>query len=404
MNKFLCILCVFFSTLIYSQIIVKGKVTTIDKIPLEGSAVYFNNTMVGTFSNKDGEFWLKVKEGEHELIVSFLGYKRVKYILDTKKKQTNLLFLLEDEPNILDEIIVQKTKYDKDWYYNLAVFKKQFLGVTNLSKDCKILNPKTLYFHFDNKKRKLTAVAKEPLKIRHKGLGYLITYDLVGFIKEQNYVSYSGYSRYENLQGGKNKQKRWKKNRTLAYNGSYTHFYKSAINNKIAAEGFVVNQFKRVENKERPSEASIKKAKEFVKLKSPINFLKKITLPKTRLDSALVILQKISLPQYIDLLYQKNLKQKQIITKKKRLFYLIFKNNLSVTYNKEKEEKGYISGLPFNQRRAVTFQKSSIIPLKEGVTLDLPGNILQPLDILYEGYWSYEKFANTLPLDYQPAK
>lgn len=34
--------------------------------------------------------------------------------------------------------------------------------------------------------------------------------------------------------------------------------------------------------------------------------------------------------------------------------------------------------------------------------IDKKGILLSPLDVLYEGYWSYEKFANSLPLDYIP--
>ena len=40
--------------------------------------------------------------------------------------------------------------------------------------------------------------------------------------------------------------------------------------------------------------------------------------------------------------------------------------------------------------------------LTKTAILDPTGIIINPLDIFAEGYWSYEQFANTLPLDYEP--
>ena len=111
----------------------------------------------------------------------------------------------------------------------------EFIGKTELAKDCKILNPEALHFEFNPKENILTAFARRPLKIKHKGLGYLITYDLVNFIRRGNYVSYLGYARYENLKGGKNKQKRWKQNRILTYKGSRIHFFKSLIKSSMSS-------------------------------------------------------------------------------------------------------------------------------------------------------------------------
>jgi hypothetical protein len=392
-----------FSTTLLSQIIIKGKVMDVAKNPLEGAAVYFNNTMVGTTTNNKGEFSLKVKEGQHELIVSFLGFKRINYLLDTKKKEKRLLFLLEEEQNMLAEIIIGKTKYNERWKYNLATFKKEFIGTTKLSNSCEILNPKALHFNYDAKQNILTAIAKKPLKIKHKGLGYLITYDLVSFTRSGSYVSYLGYSRYEKIKGGKSKQKRWKKNRLLSYNGSIVHFYKSVISNQLKEEGYIVDLFKRIINKERPTEEAIKKARQLVKLSTnSINFFKKINVPKNALDSALVLLKKVKLPKYKDILYRKNIAFNEVISIKNNTIYLDFDNNLNVIYTKEKEEQGFILRMPFSKRRAVAHQKSYVIPKKSGIIIDKQGLLNNPLDVYYEGYWSYEKFGNSLPLDYKP--
>ncbi|NJN49883.1 MAG: hypothetical protein HC798_00200 [Polaribacter sp.] len=94
-------------------------------------------------------------------------------------------------------------------------------------------------------------------------------------------------------------------NRQIAYNGSVTHFLKSCIENNLLNNGFIVHQFKRVANQERPTDEAIEKARTHIKsVKTIIDFTKKITKPQTKLDSAIVVLQKSSLPKYQDFLYK----------------------------------------------------------------------------------------------------
>lgn len=388
----------------FSQIEIKGTVYY-QKGPLEGAAVYLNSSMLGTITNTEGKFSLPIKEGQYDLVVSFLGYETIIYKLNTLTYNKPLIFTLKEKEDVLDEIIIKKTLYDDNWKYNLTRFKREFIGITKLSKDCVILNPKTLYFDYNSKEKKLTAFTREPLKIRHKGLGYLITYDLVDFTIHGNYVSYVGYSRYENLKGNKRKQKRWKKNRIIAYKGSQTHFFKSVLENKIYEEGFIVNQFKRLPNKERPTEKQIRRAKIIIRNnKRKIDFSRNIITPKTSIDSALLVVRKSRLPKFKDFLYKTKVQQPEIISLYNNLNYLNFKDNLIVIYTKEKEELGYIRRRAFSKKRTPNFQTSQIIPLKRPSEISKNGTLYSPLDVFYEGYWSYEKFGNSLPLDYLPPK
>jgi hypothetical protein len=390
------------SNLVIAQVVIKGTVF-IDKKPIEGAAVYFNNTMVGTTTNNNGEFSFKIKEGQYQLIVSYLGYKKINYNLNTTLFKDNLRFNLIEEENVLDEIIIKKTVYDDEWKYNLISFEREFIGISNLSKKCKIQNPKVLHFEYNPKTNILEAFARKPLIIKHKDLGYLITYDLVSFVKTGNYVTVVGYSRYENLKGSKRKKREWKKNRLEAYNGSRVHFLKSVLNNKTESEGFIINQFKRVPNPERPSEEEIKKARELIKLSMPnVDYFKKIEVPRTALDSALLVSKKIRLPKFRDYLYKSKLTSKDLLRNKNGQYFLNFKDNLSIVYTKELEEKAYILRNAFSKIREPLPQTSSFIPLKMPLQLDKLGILINPLDVLYEGYWSYEKLANMLPLDYEP--
>ena len=373
------------------------------KKPLEGAAVYFNNTMIGTTTNKEGEFAIKVSEGKHELIVSYLGFKTVNYLLITSTYNKPLVFNLKEDENVLDEIVLRKIKYDDKWNFNFFKFRREFIGTTKFSKDCIILNPKVLYFEYDAKESTLNAFATEPLKIKHNSLGYTITYDLVGFTINKNMVSYLGYSRYQKLKGSKKQQKRWRKNRLKVYKGSNVHFFKSLINSTIKKQGFVVNQFRRVPNSKRPSEEEIKKARDLVrKYRKSINFSKEITEPKTKLDTAILTLREARLPKFKDYLYKSKLKENEILKIKNDSIYLIFNDNLSIVYKKEKEEKNYLLKESITTKRNPQAQNSSLIPVKRPLILDKSGVLINPLSVYYEGYWSFEKFANTLPLDYKP--
>ena len=55
----------------------------------------------------------------------------------------------------------------------------------------------------------------------------------------------------------------------------------------------------------------------------------------------------------------------------------------------------------FSKKRYPLSQTSSIIPLNKNIVIDKTGVLVNPLDIYFEGYWSYEKFGDSLPLDYE---
>ena len=340
-----------FTNALFAQIEIKGTVYDIQG-PLENVAVYLNNTMLGTTTNADGSFSLAVKPGSYELIISYLGYKKIVYPLETINYKKPLTFALEEEENVLDEIVIKKVVFDETWQNNFYVFRNEFLGLSEFAENCNILNPKVLRFNFDPKKNSLTAYAVAPLEINHKDLGYKITYELERFTKHKNYITYLGYSRYQPLKGGKRKQKRWQANRIKAYLGSQVHFYKSVINNTFTEEGFIVNQFKRVANKERPSEEAIQKARQIIRSKrnTIANLSGNPSKTLTAVDSAWVVVNKARLPKFRDYLYKSKLTQSAILEIINQEYVLSFENSLSVVYTKEKEEMNYLKGFGFRKK------------------------------------------------------
>lgn len=181
LKKLLCFLFLFFSLISFAQITIRGKVLDKNKRALEGASVYFNNTLIGTTTDENGAFEISIKEGQYDLIISFLGFKTINYPVNKSLPNKSITFILLEDENVLDEIVIKKIKYDDEWKYNLQTFKQELLGQSDFAKNCKISNPKVLRFEFDQKTMVLTAQAHKPLQIINKDLGYLISFDLVQF-------------------------------------------------------------------------------------------------------------------------------------------------------------------------------------------------------------------------------
>ena len=401
MRKALFISLFFISIISYAQTRISGKIVDKENTPLEGASVYLNNTTVGVSTNTEGEFFFTVDDGSYDLIVSYLGFKTIQYSLVTSSYKEPFLFKLEESDNVLNEVVITKTKYDDTWRFNLNQFTENFLGRTLIAADCELMNPKTLHFEFDQKTNTLTAVAREPLQIKNKGLGYLITFDLVHFSLGLHTVNYYGYTKYENLKGSKRKQRKWDENRKKAYLGSKMHFVRSLIAGNTKEEGYNINQFRRELNPDRPTDQEIAKARELIKLSNINTFDYRFkTEPVTVIDSAMVVLQKVSLPKHKNYLYKQGVPLNDIRQKEGNNMILSFDNYLSIIYTKEAEEKNYIMGLFGKKREPLNVQTSEMTMLVKKAILDPSGEIINPLDVFYEGYWAFEQFADALPLNY----
>lgn len=397
----LLLVFVFFFSNGFTQQLVEGAVFDYQRKQVAGASVYLNNTTIGTITKDDGSFSLIVPQGNFELIISHIGYKTRKENLNIVNYTEPLRFVLVPETNILDEVVLKPTIYNQEWRNNLAVFKNTFLGRTRLAKTCELLNPKVLHFETDKKTGSLSAVSREPLKIKHKGLGYIIEYDLVDYLLQNRKLTYLGYSKYQELPGGKRKQRRWQKNRRIAYLGSRMHLVRSLRSKKLKEEGYLIDQFKRIPNPNRPKEAQITEARNTIRAhKGVLDLSRPISTPKNALDSAMVIMRKARLPKFNDQFYRKNLQEDDLIFEFDSKIYLKFDNYLAITYTKEKEEPNYINFL--SRRRVRGYQRSYINLTAEQVILGPSGEIINPLDYYSEGYWAYEQYADQLPLNYTP--
>ena len=78
--------------------------------PLVGANVYFNGTTLGTVSDKNGEFLIKdVKPGIYEVVVSCIGYHRMKEQITLSGAETKFDCELEKSTSTLGEVVITGT-------------------------------------------------------------------------------------------------------------------------------------------------------------------------------------------------------------------------------------------------------------------------------------------------------
>ncbi len=207
---------------------ISGKVIDAKtKETLPGATVFLANTAIGVSANETGAFILTaIPPGKYDLTVSMVGYTSyMKPILFSGKTLEGLIVSLEPALVQLGAVTVEARREKQDRYY-YSQFETSFLGLTQNSRRCKILNPFDIFVYKDHDK--IIALASKPIIIENKALGYKIYYELKEFEirKATHSLSMSGIPRFEELTPESEKQKqKWIKERDRAYFGSIAHFY-----------------------------------------------------------------------------------------------------------------------------------------------------------------------------------
>ena len=84
-----------------------------------------------------------------------------------------------------------------------------------------------------------------------------------------------------------------------------------------------------------------------------------------------------------------------------------FTDVLYVIYTKEKEDPIYANRIGMSVSRPLTmpdYQISLVNLLVAPIYFYQNGGTYNPRSMLFEGYWSWEKIADSVPLDYLPQK
>ncbi|WP_188467486.1 carboxypeptidase-like regulatory domain-containing protein [Marivirga lumbricoides] len=396
MNKHIILYSIFFcfqATFAEAQQQLRG--TIIDEATLEPLAfatIYLNTTSIGTTSDNEGSFNFQVPEGEHEVIVQFVGYKTLSFTVNSKEIAPQYKIKLQKETQELASVKINGER-DKEWYENLKIFKSNFIGTSENALACKILNEKSLVIDYDPQKAALKVIAKEPLQILNSNLGYILHYSLVEFNYElrQGKLFFAGYPYFKENKLSGRKLKKVEKNRRRAYHGSLVHFIKSLLNNSLQKEGFRVMNLYRVPNPERPSDSIISAIRKEV-LFGNLNKRKKDSLRTN-------VLEKRGLPKNLNMLDTTALSANELIVRKEDKIYMRASNLLQIVYQNEKEELNYLT----HSRTKKPGLQTSILNIVSGEEeLNLAGDITNPSNVFLEGYLAWEKIGDLLPLDYVP--
>ncbi|HEY4322913.1 MAG TPA: carboxypeptidase regulatory-like domain-containing protein [Mucilaginibacter sp.] len=268
MVKTLTLLIILLPFCCYAQFKISGRIFNhANTKPISNASVFLSNSSIGDKTIDDGTFTLaNVKPGKYELVVSIVGFESYHQTIIVDNTNVVLTDILIFPKTLLLSEVKIKPKTDPDWEKNFNLFKDEFLGTSEIAKNCKILNPELLDLTYDVSTSKLTASSVDFLKIENATLGYRIKYLLTNFTMDYDNsqkvdygtvgvvynnkekpltaqkVHYEGSALFENLKGTSEQQKRWQKRRLEIYKGSEMHFLRSIVSNRIEEEGFRVLQ------------------------------------------------------------------------------------------------------------------------------------------------------------------
>jgi len=363
MHKSFLLLLLLIPTYCLAQIKITGKVINMtDTKPVPNASVFLNNAQVGNKTADDGTFTLSnVKPGKYDFIISIVGYETYTYSLQTGSADVNFgTISIIPKTFQLNEVRIRPDP-NREKYY--AIFRQQFLGYSDNAAKCKILNSDVLDFDYDEATRILKATSHDFLEIENKALGYKIRYKLTNF----NYnpakamLYYEGISNFEDLKGTEKQKRKWRKERQLAYLGSYMHFYRSAIKDSLTQENFVV--------------------------------MRLIRKPNSNYHGGLN-------NKYLQSLVNKPLDRADFfkLTDQEGLFAIGFTDCLYVMYTKKGQAPSDNTVQAFNMPNNAT----TIISFDEPYAFfDNNGIVANPHSVIYEGDWGISRVAEMLPVDYE---
>src|SRR5579871_1095693 len=331
---------------------ISGKIVDAKtKQPMPNASVFCQNTTVGTITNADGNFSLRLKNGGYDLIISYTGYQtKSQRISNGNPENENMNIELDQQDKNLTEFVVSGSAEVADgWNKYGQFFLNNFIGTTPNASQCNIENREVLHFYFFKKRNKLKVKATENIIVTNNTLGYKIKYQLDSFVYDytSKIGSYTGYPLFEEMKGTPEQQETWKKNRFNTYIGSRLHFIRSWYDSTLNDEGFSLEL---------------------------LDANNKLTDLENPYDSKYYSVESVDVAINI-------------------------KGRLRVNYKNHVPDRKYLMENNFPLTTPVQISALDII---DGFTIEENGYFYEQSEVTNMGYWAWKKLAEALPYDYNP--
>lgn len=327
------------------------------KQPLQGASVFAENTTIGTATNDQGFFTLRLPGGGYSIAVTFTGYQtETKRVTAGDAGNNEIVIEIKKKEKAMEEFVVKSTSEVADGLAKYGeFFLENFIGKTANSKECYIKNKEALKFFYYRRTKRLKILATAPLEIVNDALGYTVKYQLDSFVHEYNtQVSlYTGNPLFQEMQSGDQAQvEKWNAARKVAYNGSILHFMRGMYQKKLKEEGFEIQFI--VKNNDKETAVPLK------------NFYGAVNYNMD--DSSKMV---------------------DIFPRQKEV---------AVIYKNEASSDLYMQTTPDASSK---FQLSvlSFLP-DESLNIEENGFYFEQNDITITGYWAWEKVGDMLPYDF----
>jgi CarboxypepD_reg-like domain len=343
----------FLRNLVFSQINITGRVLNdVSGEPLYGASVYINNSTIGSTTGADGSYVLfNVMPGTYDIIVSFVSFDPIIHRVNVGDKAMKFTFRMNEKVTQMRNILVMSDELRRK---RLETFRELFLGITLAGERSGILNEEDILFEEGEKKGEIIAFSETPLIVINRELGYKIYFELKEFYLDevQGRSHFIGFTRYEELEKGN--PKKWEKRRLQYYMGSTMHFYHCLSDGNTEENDFRIFRITELKGSQMKVMTAV-------------------------LGDSIMTRDTIS-----------------------KLKYLNVEGSLKVRYLKDPYHKSHLKTKAMLQNAAARGIESTITILEHPCYLDRAGLLENPLSVQYSGFWSFEKLANMLPVDYNP--
>ncbi len=342
--------------------------------PIQGVNVFIAESMLGGATDQNGFFSIeRLPLGTYNLTFSHIAYELgVKKIPIEKLQDVALKVSLVSKLDQLESIEIVSTR-DKRWERYLRQFQTSFLGATPNASRCVITNDHVLDFQYYENEDLLVAYASEPLVIENWALGYKIYYILELFEHSRGTTRYVGKSKFEELTPSDvGEMKRWEKNRLKSYRGSIGHFINALTENRLRKEGF---QLYKVYD---------------LPINNPVPYYE-VNIASIIKDGSHAYERKLSFKDYMQVIYLRESEPVAYVEEKQKLMSNNAASTVGLNYKLVDE--------------SLTNKQISYLQLNiPTVSVDKRGFIYDPLAVTTLGYWSWERLAEQLPIEYEPPK